>query len=110
MPAIEGMDKFQGDGIYHSSSESKAFRIYHTHLLIPVTGFKGARPDGRGKKAVVVGCCNSGHDSEYPLHSTDTTSKYIFSNLASYPVAQDFYEHGYDTTIVQRSSTYVSSI
>jgi cation diffusion facilitator CzcD-associated flavoprotein CzcO len=34
----------------------------------------------------VVGCCNSGHD-----------------------IAQDFYENGYDVTIVQRSSTYVMS-
>ena len=25
-------------------------------------------------------------------------------------VAQDFYEHGYDVTIVQRSSTYVSAL
>ncbi|KAK4051477.1 hypothetical protein OIO90_004691 [Microbotryomycetes sp. JL221] len=38
------------------------------------------------KKAVVVGCCNSGHD-----------------------IAQDFYEHGIDVTIVQRSHTYVMS-
>ncbi|KAK0463686.1 dimethylaniline monooxygenase [Desarmillaria tabescens] len=40
----------------------------------------------KGKKAVVVGCCNSGHD-----------------------IAQDFYEQGADVTIVQRSSTYVMS-
>ncbi|KAK0211151.1 dimethylaniline monooxygenase [Desarmillaria ectypa] len=40
----------------------------------------------KGKKAVVVGCCNSGHD-----------------------IAQDFYEQGADITIVQRSSTYVMS-
>ncbi|KAK4049999.1 hypothetical protein OIV83_003823 [Microbotryomycetes sp. JL201] len=39
-----------------------------------------------GKKAVVVGCCNSGHD-----------------------IAQDFYENGVDVTIVQRSHTYVMS-
>ncbi|KAK0196665.1 dimethylaniline monooxygenase [Armillaria mellea] len=42
--------------------------------------------DFKGKKAVVVGCCNSGHD-----------------------IAQDFYEQGADVTIVQRSSTYVMS-
>ncbi|GAA5838994.1 hypothetical protein JCM11251_007848 [Rhodosporidiobolus azoricus] len=39
-----------------------------------------------GKKAVVIGCCNSGHD-----------------------IAADFYEHGVQTTIVQRSHTYVMS-
>ncbi|BGP54614.1 hypothetical protein JCM8202v2_002201 [Rhodotorula sphaerocarpa] len=44
------------------------------------------KPEWRGKKAIVVGCCNSGHD-----------------------IAADFYEHGLDTTIVQRSSTYVMS-
>ncbi|GAA5907376.1 hypothetical protein JCM5296_002178 [Sporobolomyces johnsonii] len=42
--------------------------------------------DWKGKKAVVIGCCNSGHD-----------------------IAADFYEHGVDTTIVQRSHTYVMS-
>lgn len=42
---------------------------------------KGGR-EWAGKKAVVVGCCNSGHD-----------------------IAQDFYQEGADTTIVQRSST-----
>lgn len=51
--------------------------------------FKGAQfpPKGFGKKrAVVVGSCNSGHD-----------------------IAQDFHEHGYEVTMVQRSSTYVMS-
>lgn len=37
------------------------------------------KPYSTGKKAIGVGCCNSGHD-----------------------IAQDFYENGYDTTIVQR--------
>ncbi|BGP11269.1 hypothetical protein JCM10049v2_007172 [Rhodotorula toruloides] len=47
----------------------------------------GAHGQGwEGKKAVVIGCCNSGHD-----------------------IAADAYEHGLDTTIVQRSSTYVMS-
>lgn len=66
MPDIEGMDTFKGP-IMHSSKHKGA------------EGFKG-------KKAVVVGCCNSGHD-----------------------IAAEFYEHGADTTIVQRSSTYVVS-
>ena len=68
LPNIKGMDEFKGDGLYHSSQ------------------FKGAKQNAQGKKAVVVGCCNSGHD-----------------------IAQDFYEHGYDVTLVQRSSTYVMS-
>ena len=69
-PKIKGMDTFAGDNLCHSSK------------------FKGARKlePGEKKHAVVVGCCNSGHD-----------------------IAQDFYEHGYDVTIVQRSSTYVMS-
>jgi cation diffusion facilitator CzcD-associated flavoprotein CzcO len=41
---------------------------------------------GQGKRAIVVGCCNSGHD-----------------------IAQDFYENGYSVTMVQRSSTFVVS-
>ncbi|KAL9044858.1 MAG: hypothetical protein Q9214_002033 [Letrouitia sp. 1 TL-2023] len=70
MPSIRGMDSFKGDALRHSSQ------------------FKGAQvlPKGETRRAIVVGCCNSGHD-----------------------IAQDFYEHGYDVTIVQRSSTYVMS-
>ncbi|SCV73180.1 BQ2448_7105 [Microbotryum intermedium] len=59
-------DEFQGDA-YHSSAHQ--------------SGAKYA-----GKKAVVVGCCNSGHD-----------------------IAADLVENGADTTIVQRSWTYVMS-
>ncbi|MBA2415676.1 MAG: NAD(P)/FAD-dependent oxidoreductase [Geodermatophilaceae bacterium] len=40
--------------------------------------------DYAGKNAIVVGCCNSGHD-----------------------IAHDFYEQGANVTMVQRSSTYV---
>lgn len=42
--------------------------------------------DYAGKRAIVVGCGNSGHD-----------------------IAQDFHEQGADVTMVQRSSTYVMS-
>jgi len=67
MPIFPGMDTFKGDVLCHSSA------------------FPGAKKEGGDKrKAVVVGCCNSGHD-----------------------IAQDYYEKGYDVTIVQRSSTYV---
>ncbi|PYI03698.1 FAD/NAD(P)-binding domain-containing protein [Aspergillus sclerotiicarbonarius CBS 121057] len=68
LPDFKGMDSFQGDRLCHSSE------------------FRGANPDSKGKKAVVVGACNSGHD-----------------------IAQDYYEKGYDVTIVQRSSTCVIS-
>ncbi|BFZ59121.1 hypothetical protein YB2330_000123 [Saitoella coloradoensis] len=64
IPKFPGQEKFKGR-LVHSSQ--------HT------TG-----KDFTGKKAVVVGCCNSGHD-----------------------IAHDFYEQGADVTIVQRSSTYV---
>jgi len=67
-PSIPGLESFAGDRLCHSSS------------------FPGAAPNSRGKKAVVIGCCNSGHD-----------------------IAQDFYEKGYDVTMVQRSSTCVVS-
>ncbi|GKT82387.1 flavin-binding monooxygenase-like protein [Colletotrichum tofieldiae] len=67
-PSIRGMDKFKGDRLCHSSE------------------FSGAKPNSKGKKAIVVGSCNSGHD-----------------------IAQDFYENGYDVTMVQRSSTSVVS-
>jgi cation diffusion facilitator CzcD-associated flavoprotein CzcO len=67
-PTMKGMDSFAGDRLCHSSE------------------FPGAQLNSKGKKAIVVGCCNSGHD-----------------------IAQDFYEKGYDVTIVQRSTTCVIS-
>lgn len=66
MPNWPGMDTFKGP-------------MPHSSKHIGAAGWEG-------KKAVVVGCCNSGHD-----------------------IAAEFYEHGADTTIVQRSSTYVVS-
>ncbi|BCS01088.1 uncharacterized protein AKAW2_51429S [Aspergillus luchuensis] len=68
VPDFKGMDSFQGDLICHSSE------------------FRGAKPGSKGKKAVVVGACNSAND-----------------------IAQDYYENGYDVTMVQRSSTCVIS-
>jgi len=64
VPHFDGIEDFQG-AVHHSS--------VHT-----------GGEDWSGRRAVVVGACNSGHD-----------------------IAQDFYELGADTTIVQRSSTYV---
>ncbi|CAG8923664.1 unnamed protein product [Penicillium salamii] len=66
MPTFKGMESFQGDRLCHSSE------------------FAGAKSESKGKKAVVVGSCNSGHD-----------------------IAQDYFEKGYDVTMVQRSSTCV---
>ena len=63
---IKGIDDFKGDRLVHSSR------------------FTSPEVDGKGKKAVIVGSCNSAQD-----------------------IAQDYYEHGYDVTIVQRSSTLV---
>lgn len=68
MPEIKGMDQFKGDRLAHSSQ------------------FTGAMEDCQGKKAVIVGACNSSHD-----------------------ICQDYYEKGYDVTMVQRSSTCVVS-
>ncbi|KAL9131118.1 MAG: hypothetical protein Q9217_000880 [Psora testacea] len=67
MPSnIAGLDAFKGDRLVHSSQ------------------FTRPRKNAKGKKAVVVGCCNSGHD-----------------------IARDYYDHGYDVTMLQRSSTLV---
>lgn len=68
LPEFKGMENFKGHRICHSSE------------------FEGAREDGKGKKAVVVGSCNSAHD-----------------------ICQDFLEKGYDVIMVQRSSTCVVS-
>lgn len=68
LPAIKGMETFKGDRLCHSSE------------------FPGASSNSKGKKAIVVGSCNSGHD-----------------------IAHAYYEKGYDVTMVQRSSTCVVS-
>lgn len=66
IPDLPGLESFRGTA-YHSSKHS-------------------AGEKWKGKKAVVVGACNSGHD-----------------------IAQDLYEAGADVTLVQRSSTYIMS-
>jgi putative flavoprotein involved in K+ transport len=66
VPQIQGADTFTGR-IVHSSAHEGGDQF-------------------AGKNAIVVGCCNSGHD-----------------------IAQDFYERGARVTMVQRSSTYVMS-
>ena len=63
---ITGIEDFRGDRLVHSS------------------GFTEPTKNAKGKKAVVIGCCNSGHD-----------------------IARDYYDNGYDITMVQRSSTMV---
>ncbi|KAI1496937.1 hypothetical protein F5X99DRAFT_398684 [Biscogniauxia marginata] len=67
-PNFKGMESFKGDVLCHSSD------------------FSGAKKNGKGRKAVVIGSCNSALD-----------------------ISQDYYENGYDVTIVQRSSTAVMS-
>lgn len=66
IPEIPGVRDFHGE-VYHSSRHQSG----------------GA---WKGRKAVVVGACNSGHD-----------------------IAQDLYESGAEVTLVQRSSTYIMS-
>ncbi|KAK3372639.1 dimethylaniline monooxygenase (N-oxide forming) [Podospora didyma] len=70
LPSVPGFDSFKGDVLCHSSD------------------FPGAKKTvtNKGKKAVVVGACNSSHD-----------------------ICQDYFEHGYEVTMVQRSSTCVVS-
>lgn len=61
-------------------SDFKGDRLCHS------SEFPGAQENGQGKSAIVVGSCNSGHD-----------------------IAQDYLEKGYSVTMVQRSSTMVTS-
>lgn len=68
MPNMTGIETFAGDRLCHSSE------------------FPGAKTNSQGKKAIVVGSCNSAHD-----------------------IAQDYLEKGYDITMVQRSTTHVVS-
>ncbi|ODA84175.1 hypothetical protein RJ55_02693 [Drechmeria coniospora] len=65
---LKGAGGFKGDLLCHSSE------------------FEKARTGTEGRKAVIVGCCNSALD-----------------------IAQDYVENGYDVTVVQRSSTAVAS-
>lgn len=67
-PVFKGAEAFKGGVLCHSSE------------------FSGAREDSAGKRAVIVGCCNSAHD-----------------------IAQEYLDKGYDVTMVQRSSTHVVS-
>ncbi|KAI0006773.1 hypothetical protein F4779DRAFT_594961 [Xylariaceae sp. FL0662B] len=67
-PQFKGMENFKGDVLCHSSE------------------FRGAKKNAKGRKAIVIGSCNSALD-----------------------ISQDFYENGYDVTLIQRSSTCVVS-
>ncbi|OAX32561.1 FAD/NAD(P)-binding domain-containing protein, partial [Rhizopogon vinicolor AM-OR11-026] len=64
VPDIPGKANFKGSAMHSTQFTSAAHYI--------------------GKKVVVVGACNSGHD-----------------------IAQDFFDHGIDVTMYQRSSTFV---
>ncbi|KAG1861584.1 hypothetical protein DFJ58DRAFT_777488 [Suillus subalutaceus] len=66
VPDIPGKASFKGSAVHSSEFKSAANHV--------------------GKKAIVVGCCNSAHD-----------------------IAQDFCSHGVDITMYQRSSTFVIS-
>ena len=52
--------------------------------LIHSSQFTKPEDNAKRKKVVIIGCCNSGHD-----------------------IARDYYDHGYDVTMVQRSTTLV---
>ncbi|KAI5299229.1 hypothetical protein KEM56_003409 [Ascosphaera pollenicola] len=66
IPQFPGQDKFEGE-VYHASKHHDA-----------------SQQDVKGKKVVVVGTGNSGHD-----------------------IAENFYLNGADVTMLQRSPTYV---
>ena len=66
VPTFPGQEKFKGS-LYHGSEHHDASQY-----------------DVKGKKVVVVGTGNSGHD-----------------------IAQNFYENGAEVTMLQRSGTYV---
>ncbi|BCR86265.1 putative flavin-binding monooxygenase [Aspergillus chevalieri] len=69
VPTFVGQERFKGQ-FYHGSQHRDA-----------------SESDMKGKKVVVVGTGNSGHD-----------------------IAQNFYENGADTTMLQRSGTYVITV
>lgn len=69
VPTFLGQEKFRGT-VYHGSQHRDA-----------------AEYDVRGKKVIVVGTGNSGHD-----------------------IAENFYENGADVTMLQRRGTYVISV
>lgn len=69
VPTFAGQERFKGQ-LYHGSQHRDA-----------------SESDVKGKKVVVVGTGNSGHD-----------------------IAQNFYENGADTTMLQRSGTYVITV
>lgn len=66
VPSFAGQESFKGE-VYHGSQHRDA-----------------SESDVRGKKVIVVGTGNSGHD-----------------------IAQNFYENGAEVTMLQRSGTYV---
>ncbi|RJE19909.1 monooxygenase [Aspergillus sclerotialis] len=69
VPSFPGQEKFNGV-VYHGNDHKDASQY-----------------DVRGKKTIIVGTGNSGHD-----------------------IAQNFYENGADVTMIQRSGTYVLTI
>jgi cation diffusion facilitator CzcD-associated flavoprotein CzcO len=69
VPKFEGQSSFKGQ-VYHGSQHEDA-----------------AKTGAQGKKVVVVGTGNSGHD-----------------------IAENFYEAGADVTMLQRAGTYVLSL
>ncbi|KAI0965758.1 hypothetical protein F4678DRAFT_476418 [Xylaria arbuscula] len=65
----------------------KGMENFQGDVLCHSSEFRGAKKNTGNRKAVVIGSCNSALD-----------------------IAQDYYEHGYDVTIIQRSSTAVMSV
>lgn len=72
VPKLSGQDKFRGK-VYHTSQHKDASED-PSHAI-------------KGRKVVVVGSGNSGHD-----------------------IAQNYYENGADVTMLQRSGTYVFNV
>ncbi|KAF2232532.1 FAD/NAD(P)-binding domain-containing protein [Viridothelium virens] len=68
----------------HLPSNIPGLDSFQGTRLIHSSQFDGPEPNGSGKRAIIIGSSNSAHD-----------------------IARDYYEHGYQTTMVQRSSTYV---
>ncbi|KAF7355516.1 hypothetical protein MSAN_01468600 [Mycena sanguinolenta] len=82
LPTYPGMDEFKGQ-ILHSSQHKKA-------------------TDHAGKKVVVIGACTSGiynHSSRVGILTDD--------HETAHDICADYYEHGVDVTMFQRSSTYI---
>lgn len=127
-PQFDAQTKTWTVKVNRKTGQDRTLKVHHLILAtgfsgeprlptFPMEEFKGvihhssqhpgcAGQGWEGKKAIVVGCCNSGSvllASPVPLWSVLTRCG---GRLNRHDIAADFCESGLDTTMVQRSHTY----